>query len=349
MEKFAPRSNSKFVPKFVRNSHKKSFGKKVFSTSIPGTSATSSRPARPAGSAFKPFNKAGGSFKPYNKDKAPFKAENKEATSFKPTNFKSGPKKFGRQPRPARIKTKAPGPSPIPAADPYAFPMRINKYLAFKGFATRRGADELITKRRVTINGSYAVLGDRVEESDVVEVNNHKKIESYVYYAYNKPSGISTDETRKGTPSIAQSISLRGVFSVGHLDTKANGLMILTNDRRVSSRLFNNGHEHDAEYVIRSITPFRNNFKEKMAEGVHIGGHVVARASVKIEDPHLCSLITTDAGNHIRQMCATLFAEIEQLTRTRILNIKLDRLQSNAFRKIEDDELKEFLEALGLQ
>ena len=349
MEKFAPRSNSKFVPKFVRNPHKKSFGKKVFSTSIPGTSATGSRGAQPAKGAYKPFNKVGGSFKPYNKDKAPFKPEDKGTASFKPNTFKKDQKKFGRQPTLARIKTKAPGPSPIPAADPYAFPMRVNKYLAFKGYATRRGADELIEKRRVMINGRYAVLGDRVEESDVVEVNNHKKIESYVYYAYNKPSGVSTDETRKGTTSIAQSITLKGVFSVGHLDTKANGLMILTNDRRVSSRLFNNGHEHDAEYVIRTITPLRANFKEKMAEGVYIGGHVVSRASVRVEDPHLCSIITTDSGNHLRQMCATLFAEVEQLTRTRILNIKLDRLQSNAFRKIEDDELKEFLEALGLQ
>ncbi len=276
MEKFAPRSNSKFVPKFVHNLHKK------------------------------------------------------------------------RSARPIRTKTKVPGPSPIPATNPYTFPMRINKYLAFKGYATRRGADEIITKKRVTINGRYAVLGDKVEESDVVEVNNHKKIESYVYYAYNKPRGISTDETRKGTPSIAQSISLRGVFSVGHLDTNANGLMILTNDRRVSSRLFNNGHEHDAEYVIRTITPLRSNFKEKMAEGINIGKHIISRASVKIEDSHLCSIITTDAGNHLRQMCALLFAEIEQLTRTRIINIKLDRLQSNAFRKIEDTELQEFLRALGL-
>ncbi|MEI8249499.1 MAG: pseudouridine synthase, partial [Candidatus Taylorbacteria bacterium] len=166
------------------------------------------------------------------------------------------------------IPAKVAGPSPIPKKDPNAFPMRINKYLAFKGYTTRRGADDMIAKRRLTINGRFAQLGDKVEETDAVEVKHHKKPEEYVYYAYNKPRGVSTDETRKGTKSIAQSISLRGVFAVGNLDTNADGLVILTNDKRIIDRLLGPHRQHDKEYIIRTITPLRSTFKERVEQGV---------------------------------------------------------------------------------
>ena len=67
--------------------------------------------------------------------------------------------------------------------DPNEFPMRINKYLALKGYATRRGADELINKKIVSINGRVAVLGDKVTEKDVVEVRKNKSMrgEEFVY------------------------------------------------------------------------------------------------------------------------------------------------------------------------
>lgn len=339
------------MPKFVRNPRRSNYGKKTVSTSIPGTSATGRWPSRlsaQAGTKNDSFKKGPTPFIAKNATGAAgLKKENKPFVAKAKTPTIVPQRSYG-QAKPIKKAVKVAGPSPVPAADPYAFPMRLNKYLAFKGYATRRGADELIEKRRVMINGAYAVLGDKVQESDVVEVNNHKKIEAYVYYAYNKPRGVSTDETRKGTKSIAQSITLKGVFSVGHLDTNSSGLIILTNDRRISSRLFNNGFEHDTEYFVRTITPIRSNFAEKMSAGIPIGNGQTVRASVSNVDQHTFNLVTIGAGNHIRQLCATNFAEIEQLTRTRIMNVKLDRLQIGAFRKIEDEELTELLAGLGL-
>ena len=246
------------------------------------------------------------------------------------------------------IPAKVAGPSPIPKKDPNEFPMRINKYLAFKGYTTRRGADDMIAKRRVTINGRFAQLGDKVEQTDDVEVKHHKKPEEYLYYAYNKPRGVSTDETRKGTKSIAQSISLRGVFAVGNLDTNADGLVILTNDKRIIDRLLGPHREHDKEYIIRTITPLRSTFKERVEQGVTLTNKNVGRGHVEVLNDHLFRLIITDNGSHIREMCAELFAEIEQLTRISILNVRMGRLESNAYRTIDGDELTEFLSALGL-
>ncbi len=247
--------------------------------------------------------------------------------------------------RPAK---PAHGPSPIPKKAPGEFPMRINKYLGWKGYSTRRGADDLIAKRMVTINGHFAALGDQVNESDTVEVRNTRKPESYSYYAYNKPRGVSTDPTRKGTIDISQSIPLNGMFPVGGLDTNAEGLVILTNDRRITDRLLNPAHEHMKEFLIQTIGPLRSNFKEKMESGVVIGDSKPLHYSVNIISDTLFSVRLHDSGSHLRQMCSMFFAEIESLKRTQIMNVTLGKLTPNAFRRIEGEELTGFLRALGL-
>jgi len=283
---------------------------------------------------------------------------NKKSFGFKKDFKKDFKKEFNKNTPPPKFKSynnklvtkqavRTPGPSPIPKKDPNSFPMRINKYLAFKGYATRRAADEIIIKRRVTINGQIASLGDKVGATDVVEVQ-HGKPKEFVYYAYNKPRGVSTTKTRSGSPHIGKVVTINDVFPVCPLDTNAQGLVILTNDKRIIDRLQNDTHAHEKEYFIRSLTPLRGNFKEKMQTGISIGNGQTVSAGITIIDEHSFRLVNTDNGSHIRQMCADYFAEIEFMNRMRIMNIRLGSLQSNAFRKIEDDELKEFLSELGL-
>lgn len=270
---------------------------------------------------------------------------------FVPMSF---PRRSGRptakptQKSPTKNVKAVRGPSPIPKKLPGEFPMRINKYLGFKGYSTRRGADDLIARRMVTINGRFAALGDQVNEHDTVEVRHMRKPETYSYYAYNKPRGISTDPTRKGTKDISQSIPLNNMFPVGGLDTNAEGLVILTNDRRITDRLLNPAHEHIKEYLIQTITPLRSNFKEKMESGVVINGSKPLHYSTKIINDHLCAVRVTDSGSHLRQMCSMFFAEIESLKRTQIMNITLGKLSPNEFRRIDGEELTGFLRALGL-
>lgn len=245
------------------------------------------------------------------------------------------------------LAPKAKGPSPIPKKDPDAFPMRINKYLAMKGFSTRRGADELVQKKAVTINGRIAALGDKVSESDAVEVRS-RKAERHVYYAYNKPRGISTDDTAKGAPSIRTTSNLKGVFPVGSLDVNAQGLVIMTNDRRIIDRLQNPARPHVRIYTVKSLTPLRTNFKEKMEAGVILANGTPARAEVSVTSPTSFTATVRSVANPLREMCSMFGAEIESLTRTRILNISLGRLPFNSYRTIEGDELKTFLAGLGL-
>ncbi len=231
-------------------------------------------------------------------------------------------------------------------------PIRINKYLALKNFSTRRGADELIEKKRVLINGRLAVLGDKVAEGDVVEVRPNKsgKDKAYVYYAYNKPVGVVTLAPQKGEKDILDSIDLKNVFPVGRLDKASHGLMILTSDGRVTDRLLNPKHDHDKEYVVTSHTKLRANFKFKMENGVDIGdGELTKPAKVNIIDDYKFSIILSEGRKHqIRRMCSALFAEVKDLKRVRIMNITLGKLAPNGYRKIDGQELEIFLKSLSL-
>jgi pseudouridine synthase len=248
------------------------------------------------------------------------------------------------------------------------FPMRINKYLAMKGYATRRGADELITKKIVTINGRVAVLGDKVTEKDVVEVRKNKGSASakgasgsninllgqeYVYYAGNKPRGIPLLDTRKGTKGFANVLPpvARGdqpLFPVGGLEPETAGLIIFTNDRRIIARLENPNHAHVKEYFLESRQPLRANFKEKLEAGVSIEGSPLIECRVSMRSPTSCYVTTNDPKNRIRTIVTLFGAEIASLTRTAIINIKLGKTESGGFREIKGDELALFLKNLGL-
>ena len=235
-----------------------------------------------------------------------------------------------------------------------AYPMRINKYLAHRGFATRKAADMLIEKGLVKINGRRAVLGDKVGESDNVEVKHASK--KYRYFAYNKPVGVITHSPQLGEKDITGSTSLKDVFPVGRLDKASHGLIILTDDARITDRLLSPAYEHEKEYFVKVRQELPTNFKKRIEAGVHIEGYLpdgqvgkTKRCRVDVLGPKSFRITLTEGKKHqIRRMCAALRLDIVDLERVRIMNIKLGRLPSGAHHKIEGEELTQFLKSLGL-
>lgn len=220
------------------------------------------------------------------------------------------------------------------------FPMRINQYLAWQKHSTRRGGDELVQKKQVLINGRFAELGDRVNEKDVVEVLKNKKPKSYLYFAYNKPVGETTD-----TPIFLN----KDIFPLGRLDKDSNGLMLLTNDGRVTDRLLNPEYAHEKEYVVIVKEKLRPNFKQKMEAGVDIEGYLTKKCKVEILNNFTFKITLTEGKKHqIRRMCVALHNEVRDLKRTRILNIELGNLPPGSHRTIGGEELNTFLKELGL-
>jgi len=228
------------------------------------------------------------------------------------------------------------------------YPMRINKYLAFKGYSTRKGGDTLVSKGLVSINGKRAQLGDQVKEGDKVEVRGTKK--TYHYYAYNKPRGIITHSPQGDEESIEQTVPLKGVFPVGRLDKDSYGLIILTDDGRITDKLLNPAYVHEKEYKVSVKSDLPSNFKKRMEAGVLIEGYKTKPAMVRIHGEKSFSVVLTEGKKHqIRRMCSALKVDVAKLERTRIMNIKLLSTKAGQYREITGKELERFLAPLGLQ
>jgi 23S rRNA pseudouridine2604 synthase len=216
--------------------------------------------------------------------------------------------------------------------------VRINKYLADKKISTRRGADELIKNKKVFINGKLAELGSQVSENDKVEIRDVKSKE-YKYYAYHKPIGVETNSPRED------------LFPLGRLDKASHGLLILTNDGRITDQLLNPKYFHEKEYRIETKEKLRSSFKQKMEAGVNIeglpaqAGYLTKKCKVKILNENTFKIVLTEGKKHqIRRMCSALFQEVADLKRERIMNIKLGNLKPNGLREIKGKELSIFLD-----
>jgi len=228
--------------------------------------------------------------------------------------------------------------------------MRINKYLAEKNYATRRGADELIKKGLVQINGRKAVLGDQVTEKDKVEVSRKAERKDYIYLAYNKPEGIVTNAPQGDEMEIAQKIKIKQkVFPVGRLDKDSGGLIILTNDGRITSRLLSPEREHDKEYLVKVDKAFPDGFLGKLSRGVKIDDYMTKPAEVKRHGRDSFKIILTEGKKRqIRRMCEAFGYRVQELKRVRILNINIGLLKPNEYRTLGGSELKAFLKNLRL-
>ena len=233
-----------------------------------------------------------------------------------------------------------------------SFPIRINRYLALKGYATRRGADELITKRWVTINGRIALLGDIIEKNDVVEVKKTARIKKdFTYIAYHKPVGIITHSPQRGEKSIGDVLKKEaaGLFPVGRLDKESSGLLILTNDGRITDRLLNPKYEHEKEYVVevdKKLTPHALRLLER---GIDIEGYHTKPSRTQFVNDRILRITLYEGKKHqIRRMLAALGLQVRSLKRVRIMNIELGKMKEGEMRKLDEDELKDFLHALAL-
>lgn len=236
------------------------------------------------------------------------------------------------------------------AKAPDTYPMRINKYLAHKGIATRTGVDELIKSNKILINGVIAKLGDKVKETDNVEVRGvHNK--KYTYLAYNKGMGIVSTNPQDGEKSIMDNVKMSAkVFPIGRLDKESHGLIILTDDGRVTDRLLNPDKNHEKEYLIKLDRKYTPGFVRNMEEGVNLTDGMTKPAKVEEVDEIRFKLTLTEGRNRqIRRMTEKLGYTVRDLQRTRIQNIDLGKMPINTYREIKGDEKVEFLKSIGLE
>lgn len=224
---------------------------------------------------------------------------------------------------------------------------RLNKYLAEKGFSTRRGADALIERGVVFVNGVRAKLGDKVKESDTVEVREKQK--TYRYFAYHKPGGVITHSPQYGEKDISRVSGLKNVFPIGRLDKRSSGLILLTDDARVTDRILNPKYEHEKEYVVTTAEVLPSNFKRRMEAGVNIEGYKTKPCTIEVLGEKRFRITLIEGKKHqIRRMCSALGLAAHDLKRTRVMHIVLGNLPPGGYRELGGQELKTLLQDLGL-
>lgn len=230
--------------------------------------------------------------------------------------------------------------------------VRLNKYLADRKIASRREADVLIAEGKVLVNGKKAVIGQQINDEDLVRLSpNATKAKTYL--AYYKGRGIITHSPGEGEVDVAtrlkKDFKITDVFPVGRLDKESEGLLILTNDGLVTGELLEPQNEHEKEYEVEVDKPVTGRLLKKLAEGVNIEGyHTKPAMTVRKGDKTFKIVLTEGKKHQIRRMCAALGWQVKMLKRVRVASIKLGQLKPNQYRKIAGKELQDFLKELNL-
>ncbi len=223
---------------------------------------------------------------------------------------------------------------------------RINKYLSEIGYCSRRAADDLILKKRVTINGSVPEMGTKIVPGDVVKVDG--KIvsapdEKHVYIAFNKPIGIvCTTDTKVEKNNIIDYIKYpKRIFPIGRLDKPSEGLILLTSDGDIVNKILRARNNHEKEYIVTVNKPVTEEFLSKMRNGVPVLDTITRKCKVDQLDRNRFKIVLTQGLNRqIRRMCDYLDFKVVKLKRIRIMNIQLD-LQIGKWRYLSLIEMNE--------
>ncbi|WP_271393523.1 23S rRNA pseudouridine(2604) synthase RluF [Aequorivita sinensis] len=222
--------------------------------------------------------------------------------------------------------------------------VRINKAISDSGFCSRREADALIEKGRVTINGVKSTLGDRVMPNDEVRVDGKliKENENLVYIMLNKPVGITcTTDTRYEDNVIDFVKHPERIFPVGRLDKPSEGLLLLTNEGDIVNKILRAGNKHEKEYIVKVDRPVTDEFIKRMGSGIPILDTVTKRCKVeRVSRFEFKIFLVQGLNRQIRRMCEYLGYEVVALQRIRIMNLELGDLPIGEWRDLTEEELK---------
>ena len=230
--------------------------------------------------------------------------------------------------------------------------MRLNKYIAQAGIASRRKADELITAGKVKINGTVCtVLGTEVSENDTVSVGGRTieaSGEKLVYYALNKPVGyITTTSDEKGRATVLSLMTdvTQRIFPVGRLDANTSGLLIMTNDGALANHIAHPRNSVWKTYIAEIDIAISEEKMTKLRNGIDIGGYITRPAEVTLlkQTQHASLLevrICEGRNRQVRKMLNAVGAHVTALQRTAIGDIKLGRTHEGTYRKLTKEEVE---------
>ncbi|MEZ4569324.1 MAG: pseudouridine synthase [Thermomicrobiales bacterium] len=235
---------------------------------------------------------------------------------------------------------------------------RLQKVMAAAGVASRRASEKLIAEGRVRVNGQIVrELGTKVDpDADRVEVDGQPiRSERPRYIIFNKPGGyITTLSDERGRRTVADLIDLpERVVPVGRLDRPTQGLLLLTNDGALANRVMHPRYSIDKEYLVLVDGFPPPEVIWNLREGVLLDGKRSIPEEVRpmreTEDGLLLKVVIQEGRNRIvRRMFEAVNYPVLRLVRTRVGPIQLGNLPQGAWRDLNEGELAQLREAVGL-
>lgn len=231
--------------------------------------------------------------------------------------------------------------------------VRLQKFMAECGVASRRKSEELIEMGKVKINGHVAQIGDKVNpKRDIVTVRGKKinKADRMYYFMLNKPRGyVTTVSDELGRKTVMDLVDCKArIYPVGRLDKDSEGLLILTNDGSFANALTHPKHNYAKVYRVTVRPSVNDEILDKLRSGIEIDSRMTAPCDVNIiteEDGRVVLefILREGRNRQIRKMCEAVNLEVARLKRISIGPVKLGMLQTGKYRELTDNEVKKLL------
>lgn len=222
--------------------------------------------------------------------------------------------------------------------------IRINKFISEKGLCSRREADKLIERGRVTVNGIVPITGTKITFVDEVRLDGKLLIAQVelVYIVLNKPRGITCTTERNVSGNIIDFINHpKRIFPIGRLDKDSEGLILLTNDGDIVNKILRAGNNHEKEYIVTVNKPITLEFLKNMSQGVKILDTITKACKAQKESKFIFRIFLTQGLNRqIRRMCEASDYKVTKLQRIRIMNITIKNLPIGQWRYLTKKELE---------
>lgn len=224
--------------------------------------------------------------------------------------------------------------------------LRLQKYLADRGVASRRKCEEYIASGLIKVNGKVVKeMGIKVDPAnDKIDVDPTLQMreQNFVYFALHKPVGYVCSVTGPEEPKIMELLTNipERVFPVGRLDKLTAGLLIVTNDGRFAYEMTHPKFEKEKEYVVKLREKVDPAALLALRQTFFIHGKRTQAATVTQQSPHLLHIILREGRNRqIRRMCEKANLHIEKLKRIRIGKFMLGDLEPKQYKKLTPKEL----------
>jgi 23S rRNA pseudouridine2605 synthase len=221
--------------------------------------------------------------------------------------------------------------------------VRLNAYLARAGVASRRGADELISAGRVTVNGEVAGLATYVRPTDDVRLDGEPLLpQALAYVLLHKPAGVvTTARDPHGRPTVVDLVDhpLR-VVPVGRLDADTTGALLLTNDGALAHRLMHPRYEVEKVYEAEVEGDPNPGDLARLEAGVELEGGRTAPARARRLGPGRVELALHEGRKHqVKRMLEAVGHPVRRLHRSRYAGLLLEELAPGEWRALEPTEV----------